>query len=53
MYAYLRYCLICIFYFIFKTKCNTKSISLNMKIKPLENYEDIYKGKKKSHSPVV
>ena len=45
--AYLmRYCLICIFYFIFKTKCNTKSISLNVKIKLVKNYEDIYKGKK-------
>jgi len=48
MYAYLmRYCLICIFYFIFKIKCNTKSISLNMKIKLVEMYENFYKGKKK------
>ena len=47
MYAYLmRYCLICIVYFIFETKCDTKSISLNMKINLVEIDEDIYKGKK-------
>ena len=48
MYTYLmRYCLICIFYFIFETKCNTKSISLKMKINLVEIDEDIYKGKKR------
>jgi len=45
MYAYLmRYCLICIFYFIFKIKCNTKSISLNMKIKLVESAHKSYPG---------
>jgi len=54
MYAYLmRYCLTCIFYFIFKIKC-TKSISLNMKITLVEMYENFYKDKKKkSHSLVL
>ena len=46
--AYLMiYCQICIFKTTFETKCNTKNISLNMKIKLVEIHEDIFKRKKK------
>ena len=46
MYAYLMRLPNLHLLFIFETKCNTKSISVSIKINLVEMYEDIYKGKK-------